>query len=109
MLRYENVPIVNFVDTLRDLQDKEWKSYRLLTPEKGQVIELPDGREDILGRLWNEISSSRFGNQVFNNDSIYRYIFPTINGEPMSEDLQKLYDYCKEAIINEELIFKVSW
>lgn len=109
MLEIQTKPIVNLINVLRDLQFTEWKQLGLKAPENGQVINLPDGNEDIYFRLFDVISNSRFGNQIFSNDSLFIFVFPSINGETMSEDLQKLYDYCKDAIVEEHLYFQVSW
>jgi hypothetical protein len=103
------LPVVNFTMTLRALQVREREALGLAPPDTSQNINLPDGKEDIFHRLWERISSKRFGNQIFNNDSIYRYVFPSINGEPLSEDEQVLYDYCKEAVVENTIFFDVSW
>ena len=100
---------VNFLDTLRALQAKEWKDLNLPIPKPGQCIDLPDSREDILSRLWIEICNSRHGNQEFTNDTLCYYVFPSVNGEELSDDQQALYDFCKPAITNETIIFDVSW
>ena len=36
------------------------------------------------------------------NDSVFRFVFPTRNGEEMSDDVQKLYDACECAIHDNE-------
>lgn len=102
-------PVVNFLDTLRALQAQEWATFNLPAPEHCQCIDLPDGREDILRRLWDHFTDKRHGNQKFTNDTLYYYVFPSINGEPLSDDQQVLYDYCKPAIVDEKIIFDVSW
>ena len=109
MLNIKTIPTVYLTEVLRALQVEEWTQLGLKAPDKGQVIKLPDGRSDIYERLWSQIINSRHGNQMFSNDTIFIFVFPTINGEPLSEDEQKLYDYCKAAIVEEHLYFDVSW
>ena len=109
MINIKTIKTVKLTEVLRFLQIEEWKKFGLKEPDKGQAIKLPDGREDIHSRLWSRISSSRHGNQVFTNDTIFIFVFPTINGEPLSEDEQALYDFCKEAIVDETIYFEISW
>lgn len=103
------LPVVKLTEVLRELQIKEWKELGEQPPEKGTLRNLPDGREDIFYRLWDIIANHYHGNQKFLNDSLFRFTFPTINNEPMSEDEHVLYLHCKEAVVNESLIFEVCW
>lgn len=109
MLNIKTVKTVKLTEVLRSLQIEEWKKLGLKEPDRGQSIKLPDGREDIYSRLWERISSARYGNQVFSNDTIYIFVFPTINGEQLSKDEQALYDFCKDAIVEETIYFEISW
>lgn len=109
MLNIKTIKTVKLTEVLRFLQIEEWNKLGLKEPDRGQSIKLPDGREDIYSRLWKLINSSRHGNQVFSNDTIHIFIFSTINGEPLSEDEQALYDFCKDAIVDETIYFETSW
>lgn len=103
------VPVVNLLEALRELQKEEWAKFNEEAPSLGSSKDLPDGREDIRDRLWDEISEHYHGNQKFTNDSLFIYVFPSINGEPLTEDMEKLYDLCKDAIVDDRLVFEVSW
>tara|TARA_B100000073_G_C23726907_1_gene569551 strand:+ start:2183 stop:2512 length:330 start_codon:yes stop_codon:yes gene_type:complete len=109
MLNTTTIKTVKLTEVLRSLQIEEWNKLGLKEPDRGQSIKLPDGRDDIYSRLWKRISSARHGNQVFSNDTIHIFVFPTINGEKLSEDEQALYDFCKDAIVDETIYFEISW
>ena len=98
-------PVVNFLEALRSLQANEWQLLGLKAPEPCQVIDLPDGRPDVLTRLWDVFSHC----DGFSNDILFCYTFPTINGEELTSDLQLLYDFCEDAVINHRVSFKVCW
>jgi hypothetical protein len=105
LVRKNKKPTVVLIDALNALQAREWKSLGLLPPEPCQVIELPDGRDDIHRHLWNIFCKDK----RFSNDILFSYAFPTFNGEALTSDLQALYDYCADAIIDNKVTFKVCW
>lgn len=59
--------------------------------------------------VWDEIRNHWHGNQQFHNDSLFRYVLPTINGEEMTELEQAIADVCKDAIQDHTIVFDVSW
>lgn len=106
---------IPLLDTLYELQLLEWMegSGSDIVPQRGQSIKLPDGREDIKHRLWDEIRQDQYGNQRFNNDSFYRVPFED-GDEDISDDMKILKHYCKEALNREDeyssfLLFDVCW
>ena len=112
-MKITTVKTVVLLDVLRELQIAEWTALGLPVPDTGTSMKLPDGRDDIHSRIWCLMCNSIFGNQRFNNDSWFRYIF-TIEGEPIDDpDELILYNHCKEAITNEDgcemLLFEVMW
>ena len=110
-IRIETEKTVNFIEVLEVLREKECRELSITYHPSGVHYLLPDGRENIKNRLWDMIAKTRFGNQVFNNDSYYRYIFPTFNGEPFANDDEKaLYELVKPALNgNESILFWVCW
>jgi prophage maintenance system killer protein len=97
--------VVILIKALNELQAKEWKSLGFEPPEPCQVIELPDGKEDIYRRLWNIFCKDK----RFSNDILFTYTFPSLNGETLTSDLQALYDYCADAIVDNKVTFRVCW
>ena len=61
------------------------------------------------GTVWDHIASSRHGNQTFSNDSYFVYVFPSINGEELSELQQAIWDVCEDAIEEDSLLLEVCW
>ena len=60
--------------------------------------------------IWDEISEHRYGNQKFTNNSIFCYVLPSINGEPLSPVQQRIKQICWAAMEDEDTIyFNVSW
>lgn len=61
--------------------------------------------------LWDMFCESHFGNQQFANDSYFRWMFASLNGEVMNTLEQELYDICNKygAVQNDEALFWVSW
>jgi hypothetical protein len=98
-------PTVVLIEALRVLQVNEWQSLGLSAPVPCQVIELPDGRDDIHRRLWDIFTQCR----NFSNDILFTYAFPSFNGEALTSDLQALHDYCADAIVDNKVTFKVCW
>lgn len=71
---------------------------------------LPDGRECIRTRLWKLISNSKYGEQVFTNDSYFRYVFPSLNGEDfISGDQELLFMVVEPYVVDHQVLFNVSW
>jgi hypothetical protein len=106
--------VVNLVDILRELQVAEWTELGLTPPDSGTAKKLPDGRDDIYLRLWTLIHHHQWGNQVFTNDSIFRYAFTAEqDGLETDGDELILYNHCKDAIMYQYglpvLIFDVCW
>jgi hypothetical protein len=114
-LKIENAKIVDLCDALRILLIKECEEYNIPIPERGSSIDLPDGRETIDSRLWDEIIDTRHGNQIFSNDTIF-ILTATDEEGTFSEDKKKLIEFCKDAINYDpilkgfgKLYFNVSW
>jgi len=118
-LEITNLKCIKLLDTLYELQHREWQLFDLPTPGHGHRVYLPDGREDIFSRLWGEITEDQYGNQRFTNDSFYRVSFErhtdnTLALEDKSDDMRQLAEYCKEAINSDSggmafILFEVSW
>jgi hypothetical protein len=110
-MRTSTITTVNLLDVLRALQVAEWTALGLPTPDTGTSMDLPDGRDDIHSRLWDVICRSSWGNQVFNNDSIFKYVFTW--EDPMDEDEQLMYNLVKEFTTKEfefeSIYFDVCW
>ena len=110
---------INFLDTLYALQEEECKELGIPVPPHGTPIELPDGRESIFHRLWEELMENQWGNQQFCNDSFYRVSFETMEygtvyEDDLSDDLIKLLEYTRDALNPDGegfafLLFNVSW
>lgn len=93
---------INFIETLKELQANEWHELGLDVPTRGDCKILPDGREDIYHRLWEELSERQWGNQEFSNDSFYRVPAElnddgTLYADNMSDDKRKLFEHCFRA------------
>lgn len=87
MIKPKLVPVINFLD----------------------VINEAGGSQGAGEPLWEEIMGHWHGNQRFTNDSLYIYVLPSFNGEPLLEVQQRIADICAEAIINHTIVFDVSW
>jgi hypothetical protein len=110
-MKKDNIESIDLLDTLRALQKIEWNDLGLKEPELCQVINLPDGREDILSRLWKVFVNHRYDAQAFSNDSHFTYRFPENN--KIVGDILKLHTYCKKDLIKDHtgcfLSFYVCW
>lgn len=114
-----NLKCIVFLDVLREMQKMECDELGLEYPSPGQSRPLPDGRDDIFYRLWEELMQDQWGNQQFNNDSFYRVPFEgkeggTVYTEDLSNDMIKLVEYCVDALNDDGagtkfLLFDVSW
>lgn len=68
-------------------------------------------------RVWNYISESFYGNQLFCNDTYFVFLFPDIvqiSNEYLRVEIGILEEMCKEAIDYDDsdygtLIFNVCW
>lgn len=110
-MKISSITTVNLLEVLRELQVIEWTALGLETPHVGHAVPLPDGGDDIHSRLWALIANSEWGNQMFTNDSIFKYVFTW--EDPMGEDETLLYNHVKEATFSEyefeSIYFDVSW
>lgn len=59
--------------------------------------------------IWDEMIDYTYGNQVFGNDMIFRYVLPSINGEDLSPVQQRIADVCADVIEDDTIYFDVSW
>ena len=59
--------------------------------------------------IWDEVSGSHYGNQIFSNDSLFRYALPSLNGEPLTDTQKRIVKLCGEAIEDHIVVFEVSW
>ena len=60
--------------------------------------------------IWEEIMGHVHGNQVFTNDSIFKYVLPSINGEELSPVQEQIRQICWAALEEDDIIyFEVSW
>lgn len=87
MLRIEQVKVINFLDVIDTLE------------KQGVDREV----------VWDEIRGHWHGNQQFHNDSLFRYVLPSLNGEELNELETAIADVCKEVIKNDTIIFDISW
>jgi len=118
-MKITTLKCVELLEVLYELQKMEYDELGLECPSQGQYIRLPDGREDIKHRLWDEIIQDQWGNQQFNNDSFYRVPFEAtragvIYTEELSDDMIKLVQHCADALNNDGagtafLLFDVCW
>lgn len=59
--------------------------------------------------MWEMFAGSHFGNQVFTNDSFFRWYLSSVNGEPLSDLEQIMVDLCGDAVYNDTILFEVCW
>lgn len=112
--KIKEVKIIDLLDVLYELVDIENKELGLEPHDKSFSYKLPDGRDNIKTRIWKVLCDSNFGNQIFCNDSYFRYPFNVKYGEDFRCEEEKiLYEHCKDALndttFTEDLIFWVSW
>lgn len=112
MIEVKQMKTVVMLDVLRELQRVECVELGIAQPPGYVSYKLPDGRDNIKQRLWDELANSRYGNQQFTNDSYF--IFSVDDELDHSEDVLKMKELCREAInrdINgyETLLFEVCW
>lgn len=119
-LTVTTIKTVNFLDMLRILQEEEWSALGLETPAPVEARKLPDGREDIHGRLWEEFCNHWHGNQQFGNDRYFIYGFSDEDfwdknskeyDYPIAanEDVQKMFHLCKDIMESNKIVFYVCW
>jgi hypothetical protein len=106
-MKISNINTVNLLEVLRELQVIEWTALGLKTPDFGTCQDLPDGREDIHGRIWGMLCDAYFGNQRFTNDSYFQYVFA--EDVPLEGDELTLYEHCKDALNDDRILFEVCW
>ena len=110
-MKITTIKTVNFLEVLTELQREEEKELGLAEAMPGTRITLPDGRDSVRQRVWDLVSSSCYGNQEFNNDSLFRFAFSFANGEAfLNDDERKLYEAIKDAVDSEGIVvFDVCW
>jgi len=88
MIEIKSIKTVKLLDVVRAAGENSW------------------GGNDI----WDEMIDSGYGNQVFGNDMIFRYVLPSINGEELSPVQQRIKSICWAGMEDEDTIFfDVSW
>jgi hypothetical protein len=107
---------IDLLETLYELQHLECEELGIESPMPGTRGKLPDGREMIYRRLWDQVRQDQHGNQEFGND---RFYIVTFEGEVCIEngddpDMIKLYHHCKDALNDfgcgmEMLLFYICW
>ena len=81
MIRVKQVTIIFMLDVLYELQRQECEELGIEEPPHGTSYNLPDGRENIMQRLWVEISETELGGQRFSNDSLFKMYVDEDNSE----------------------------
>lgn len=109
MIKTQNIKLVKLRDIQEHLQRKECEQHNIPFVGLSTSYDIPDKDESIHQEIHDLLMNHRYGNQTFTNDSIFRYSFASLNGEPLSALEQSIYDLCSEAIEDEELFIEVSW
>lgn len=110
-IKLTDLKTVNLSEVLYELQRLECEQFGIPIFPKGVDPILPDGKAGIWNRVRELVVSRGWGNQCFNNDSLYIFAFSTFNGEKMSADEAALYDLCVSlgAVEEERVIFNTTW
>jgi len=108
--------VIGLSEVLEALQRAECKELNIDYVPAYQHFTLPDGTEPIRNRVVAIIYASKYGNQQFTNDALYRYCLKHEEDDwkdEENEDIKKLGNLC-EGNINFDgnfwyLIFETSW
>ena len=115
-LAAKTLNVVGLSEVLASLQRAECKKLGIDYVPAHQHFLLPDGSEAIRNRLIKIIHDSRYGNQQFTNDALYRFCLKHEEDDwedEENEDIVKLGYLCKDYINFDGnfwyLIFETSW
>lgn len=115
-MKIDTLKVVNLLEVLYELQGIECKELGIKNPDRGQHLKLPDGRDGIFQRLWDEVRQDQWGNQQFTNDSFYRVSFEDgddgIYTDDLSDDMKVLLEHCRPALNGDDypfILFDVCW
>lgn len=83
----------------------------MLTGHSIKVISLLDVCEESTDHeaMWSMVVDHQCGSQLFSNDSYFRYILPSINGEPLNALEVEMVELCKDVIDDHVIVFEVCW
>ena len=108
--------VIGLSEVLKELQRAECEELNIPLPPAHVCFKLPDGSEPIRNRVVTKIVASKYGNQKFANDSLYRYCLKHEEDEwedEEDEDIKKLGKLCEDHINFDGnywyLIFETSW
>jgi len=116
-MKVKTVKTISMLDVLYELQRRECEELGIENHPPGTSFSLPDGRDNIKQRLWDEISDTIHGNQRFANDSLFMMYVDEDGGEfEFSDDVLKMRQLCRDnGATNicgagaEYIVFDTSW
>jgi len=115
-LEAKTIQTVSYSKVLEVLQIVECNELGIKYHPASTVFYLENGSDPIRTRLHHMILNSSYGNQAFNNDSIFKFMVLHEEdewGDETNQDLIKLRDLCKPYLTREGnyyyIYFDVSW
>lgn len=116
LLAAKTLIVIGLSEVLEALQRAECEELGIPLPPVYQVFRLPNGDEPIRNRVVTKIVASKYGNQRFTNDALYRFCLKHEEDEwedEEDEDIVKLGNLCEDYINVDDnfwyIIFETSW